>query len=237
MKKINPFLILFLAVSLVFVSCKKDDDETIDPIVDQTELDNPINNFVWKAMNSWYNWQPNVTNLADSKDDNLNSYYQYLNSYSTPEALFETLLFNKGTTDRFSWYVEDYNVQGASFRGVNDAYGFEFDLTRLCEGCNEVLGYVTYVVPNSPAADAGMMRGDFFYKFDGIELNLDNYGVVNNFYDDEITSITLEFNTLENGIIVPNNVEKTLTIRQVVKIQYILLLFLMMIARNKKLDI
>ena len=217
MKKINPFLIIFLALSLVFVSCKKDDDETIDPIVDQTKLDNPINNFVWKAMNSWYNWQPNVTNLADSKDDNLNSYYQYLNSYSTPEALFETLLFNKGTTDRFSWYVDDYNDQGASFRGVNDAYGFEFNLTKLCESCNEVLGYVTYVVPNSPAADAEMKRGDFFYKFDGIELNLDNYGVVNNFYNDEITSITLEFNTLENGIIVPNNVEKTLTIREVVE--------------------
>lgn len=217
MKKIKPFLAIFFVISIAFVSCK-DDDETVEfPVVDQTEINNPINNFVWKAMNSWYNWQPNVANLADSKDDDIKSYYTYLNSYSTPESLFESLLYDEGTTDRFSWFVEDYNEQGASFRGVNDAYGFEFDLTRLCEGCNEVLGFVTYVVPNSPAADAGIMRGDLFYKFDGVELNLDNYRIVNNFYDGEITSISLGFNTLENGVIVPNNVEKTLTIREVVE--------------------
>ena len=217
MKKIKPFLAIFFVLSIAFVSCKKDDDDTIEPIVDQTELNNPINHFVWQAMNSWYNWQPNVSNLADSKDDNLETYYDYLNSYSTPESLFESLLYDKGNTDRFSWLVEDYEKQGASFRGVNDAYGFEFGVARLCDGCSEIIGFVTYVVPNSPAADAGIQRGDLFYKFDGVELNIDNYRVVNNFYDDEITSITIEFNTISNGTIVPNNVEKTLNIREVVE--------------------
>ena len=216
MKKINPFLVFFLALGFTIISCNKDDDPP-RRILDNTKIENPINHFVWQAMNSWYNWQPNVSNLADSKDDNLQNYYDYLNSYSTPESLFETLLYDKGNTDRFSWFIEDYNKQGASFRGVNDAYGFEFGVARLCEGCSEIIGYVTYVVPNSPAADAGIQRGDLFYKFDGIELNIDNYGVVNNFYDDEITSITMEFNTLNNGTIVPSNVEKTLTIREVVE--------------------
>ena len=216
MKKINPFLVLFLALGITFISCNKDDDPP-KRILDKTKIDNPINHFVWQAMNSWYNWQPNVTNLDDSKDQNLESYYDYLNSYSTPESLFETLLYDKGITDRFSWFVEDYEDQGASFRGVNDAYGFEFGVARLCEGCSEIIGFVTYVVPNSPAADAGIKRGDLFYKFDGVELNIDNYRIVNNFYDDEITSITMEFNTLNNGAIVPNNVEKTLTIREVVE--------------------
>ena len=217
MKRISPLLTIFLFVSIVFVSCNKDDDEIINPIVDDTKLDNPINNFVWKAMNSWYNWQPNVTNLADTKDDNLESYYTFLNSYATPEDLFDNLLYDAGNTDRYSWFIDDYNDQNASFRGINDAYGFEFDLAKLCTTCNEVIGYVTYVVPNSPASDANMKRGDMFYKFDGIELNLDNYGVVNNFYDGEITSISLEFNTIDNGVIVPNNVEANLIIREVVE--------------------
>jgi len=217
MNKINSFLAIFLIISIAFVSCNKDDNDDESGVINTAKINNPINHFVWKAMNSWYNWQPNVTNLADTKDDNLNDYYEYLNSYSTPEGLFETLLYDKGNTDRFSWFIDDYNEQGASFRGVNDAYGFEFDLTRLCENCDEVLGFVTYVVPNSPAADADMQRGDFFYKFDGVELTIDNYGVVNNFYDGEVTSISLEFNTLENGTITPNNVEKTLTIREVVE--------------------
>ena len=216
MKKINPFLVFFLALGFTFISCNKDDDPP-KRILDKTKIDNPINHFVWQAMNSWYNWQPNVSNLADSKDDNLETYYDYLNSYSTPESLFESLLYDKGNTDRFSWFVEDYEEQGASFRGVNDAYGFEFGVARLCDGCSEIIGFVTYVVPNSPAADAGIQRGDLFYKFDGVELNIDNYRVVNNFYDDEITSITIEFNTINNGTIVPNNVEKTLNIREVVE--------------------
>ncbi|UMB54572.1 S41 family peptidase [Lutibacter sp. A64] len=217
MNKINSFIAILLISSIAFVSCNKDDDDISNNFIDTTKIDNQVNHFVWKAMNSWYNWQPNVTNLADTKDDDFDAYYDYLNSYSTPESLFETLLYNKGTTDRFSWFIEDYNEQGASFRGVNDAYGFEFDLTRLCSDCDEVLGYVTYVVPNSPASDAGMQRGDFFYKFDGVELTIDNYGVVNNFYDGEITSISLAFNTLENGVITPNNIEKTLVIREVVE--------------------
>ena len=110
-------------------------------------------------------------------------YYNFLNSYDTPEDLFDDLLFDAGNTDRYSWFIDDYNEQNASFRGVNDAYGFEFKVARLCADCNEIIGYVTYVVPNSPASDANMKRGDMFYKFDGIELNLDNYRIVNNYYD------------------------------------------------------
>ena len=40
-----------------------------------------VNNFVWKAMNSWYNWKDEVPNLADTKDDVLDTYYTYLNSF------------------------------------------------------------------------------------------------------------------------------------------------------------
>jgi carboxyl-terminal processing protease len=50
-----------------------------------------------------------------------------------------------------------------------------------------------------------------------IELNLDNYRIVNNYYDGEITSISLEFNTIENGVIVPNDVQANLIIREVVE--------------------
>ena len=31
---------------------------------------NEINDFVWKGMNSWYNWQSEVADLDDTKDDN-----------------------------------------------------------------------------------------------------------------------------------------------------------------------
>lgn len=216
MKKIPYILVAYVVLGLTLGSCNKN-DEIIPGNINAVKLDKPINDFVWKGMNSWYNWQPNVTNLADTKDDDLEAYYSFLNSYSSPEILFENLLFDSENTDRFSWFIDNYEKQGASFRGINDSYGFEFGLAKLCSECNEVIGYVTYVVPNSPASDSNMKRGDMFYKFDGVELNLDNYRIVNNYYDDKITSISLEFNSIENSVILPSNVEVNLIIRKVVE--------------------
>ncbi|MEN8125599.1 MAG: S41 family peptidase [Bacteroidota bacterium] len=210
-KKYLPILLIFSFV--FFINCSSDDPDP-DPIVN-VELKNEINDFVWKGMNSAYYWQENVPNLDDTKDDDLNAYHTYLNSKSEPESLFESLLFDKGNTDRFSWFIDDYNEQNASFRGVSDSFGFDFGLARLCEDCNEVIGFITYVVPNSPAADTNMKRGDIFYKFNGTVLDLNNYTIVNAYYTDD--NITMDFATIENGNITPNDVNVSLTIREVIE--------------------
>ncbi len=204
-----------LFVLLTAINCSKDDSNPPEPVVEGITLNNEINNFVWKGMNNAYYWQSNVANLSDTKNDDLDTYYTYLNGYSDPEALFETLLYDAGTTDRFSWYIKDYNEQNASFRGVSDSYGFDFGLSKLCSSCNEVIGYVTYVVPNSPASDAGIKRGDIFYKFNDVVLDVNNYSVINAYYNDN--SIDMDFATIVNGEITPNDVNASLTIREVVE--------------------
>ena len=40
-----------------------------------TSLKDPVNDFVWKGLNSWYYWQADSENLNDSKDDNVEAYY------------------------------------------------------------------------------------------------------------------------------------------------------------------
>ena len=82
MKHLNYLIAFFLFVSISFVSCNKDDDDNpnTEPNPAAVQLNEPINNFVWKAMNSWYNWKDEVPNLADTKDDVLDTYYTYLNS-------------------------------------------------------------------------------------------------------------------------------------------------------------
>lgn len=207
----------FLCFNLAFLSCS-DDDITETEEEEETEaviLDNEINDFVWKAMNSWYNWKDDVPNLADSKDDNQDSYYTYLNGYSEPEDLFDDLLYEYGTVDRFSWFIEDYDEQEASFRGVDDAFGFDFKLAMLCSDCDEVIGYVTYVVEDSPASEAGMARGDIFYKVDGQEMTISDYDVVYNYYDND--NLSLEFATVDydTGVIIGTGTTVDLTITEV----------------------
>ena len=209
----KKFITLTLVLTLVlFVGCDNKIDEPQEPAV---ELNNEINDFVWRGMNQYYYWQADITNLADSKKTELNDYYTYLNAYSTPEDLFETLLYQKGTTDRFSWFIEDYRAQDASFRGVRDAFGFEFSLARVSKDSNDVIGYVTYVVPDTPASEAGMKRGDVFNVFNDIKLNSDNYRVVNKYYSDN--NISMGFATIENGAVTPNGKKAELAVREVIE--------------------
>lgn len=216
MNKFKYFLAPLFITGILLVGCGKEDVGPItgtDPNPDAIVLNEPINDFVWKGMNSWYNWNHKVPNLSETKDDDEDKYHTYLNNYSEPKDLFESLLYNYPNTDRYSWFIEDYNEQSEIFRGVNDAFGFEFKLTALCEECNEVLGYITYVIPNSPASDVGIKRGEFFYKFDGTILTRDNYKIVNNYYSNN--TISLSFNTIENNAITPTGKESSLTLRTV----------------------
>ena len=161
------FLIFSLILSSFFFGCKETETE-VPPV----ELDSEINQFVWNAMNELYFWQSSVPNLDDDKIDNQNNFHEFLNTYSTPEELFEDLLFEG---DRFSWIVEDYVSLLRSFQGISESFGYHYGLIRLSQNSNNIIGYVLYVVPDSPADRAGLRRGDLFFKSNGTNLTVSNY--------------------------------------------------------------
>ena len=85
---------LALAI-LSLLSCSRDNDPAPSP----PAATNSVNDFVWKAMNSWYYWQPNVPKLADNFKNSA-EYASYINS-KTPDGLFYSLLYDYGNTERF----------------------------------------------------------------------------------------------------------------------------------------
>jgi len=149
-------------------SCYEDvDDNTISA--------SEINDFVWKGMNAVYLYKENKPDLANDRFSNTEDYASYLNSYGSPENLFEDLIHQRETVDRFSWIVDDYIALEQSFSGVSKSNGMEFGL-RFVPGSNSsIFGYVRYVLPNTSAASQGLMRGHVFTAIDGISLNTDNY--------------------------------------------------------------
>ncbi|MFD0762240.1 S41 family peptidase [Lutibacter aestuarii] len=203
MKKINYWLAFYIIFSLVFISCSKNDDE---PVI-TTELNNPINKFVWKGMNSWYNWQPNVANLADTKDNDTDAFYTYLNGFSDPEDLFESLLYNKGNTDRFSWIVDDYVELNNSFQGISKSFGFRLQAVKINNN-GDIIFYVRYVSPESPAANAGIKRGDIFNAIDGVVVNEANYSTTAGKLSNETVTLTM---VNENGGVLNPIEDKTIT--------------------------
>jgi C-terminal processing protease CtpA/Prc len=184
--------ILLLIISFLTISCYEDND-------DKTVSASQINNFVYRGMNQFYLYKDDVPVLANDRFSNNKEYAAYLNSFSRPEDLFENLIFQRQTVDRFSWIVDDYIALEEFFKGVTLNNGMEFQLFKFSSLPDERYGIVTHVLPNTSAEANGVKRGDVFYGIDGNQLtsnnvsqllNQDNYTINLGIYNDNATPET-----------------------------------------------
>lgn len=128
--------------------------------------------FVWNAMNFWYYWQSDIPHLSESYFEDEETFHAYLNSFSNTEDLFEDLQY---TGDDFSFFIENYEEFEKSLQGTSMSFGFEFGLVPITSTGNELIGYVQYVLPDSPADEAGLARGDLFTGVNGTQLTRNNF--------------------------------------------------------------
>jgi C-terminal processing protease CtpA/Prc len=176
---------------------------------------NEINDFVWKGMNAVYLYKENIPNLANDRFTSTSDYADYLNSYASPEELFESLIYQRQTVDRFSWIVDDFIALEELFNGVSVRSGYEFDVYPIPGSATNVFGIVRLVLPGSNADDNNLIRGQVFTTIDGIAMTEDNYRSLfspNSYtmgfadYDDNGTP-----ENLNDDIITPNGQNVTLT--------------------------
>lgn len=198
MKKITLLVFALVMGAITLQSCEDQDDNAV-----------PVNDFIWKGLNLYYLWQADVPNLADDKFSNQEQLNRFLESYATPTALFESLLYERGTIDRFSVLFSDYRVLENALQGVSKSNGVEFGLLYTDAAQTGVFGYVRYVMPNSDAANKDIKRGDIFYAVNGTTLTVDNYSslLANESY-------TLNLADYSDGVITPNGREVALTKRE-----------------------
>ena len=208
MKTSFKFLIVFLLSAFIFQSCQDEDD-----VAAPTNFE--INNFVWKGLNLYYLWQADVPNLADNKFANQNELNNFLKGYSTPESLFESLLYKPKSlfpaseaVDRFSWIVDDYLELEGQLQGTTNNNGVEFGLSRKSTGSSDLFGFVRYIIPNSDASTKNILRGEVFDAVNGTPLTISNYQSLlfgsNNDY-------TLNMANINGGVFTPNGKTVALT--------------------------
>jgi len=166
MKSIFKFALLSLVLSLTF-SCFQDDDDTATGTTD-------IKNFVWKAMNFAYLYKDDSPNLANDRFATESDYQSFLSNYESPENLFESLIFNRETVDRFSWITNDYIALEQQFSGVTKTNGAEFNFYYAPGSSSDVFGIVRLVQPNSNASTTTLTRGQVFNEIDGVSLTNNN---------------------------------------------------------------
>ncbi|MDR3245323.1 MAG: hypothetical protein LBT50_02700 [Prevotellaceae bacterium] len=148
--------ILFLLIAALIFSttaCNKNEAEVGNG--DYKE----VNDWILENMQLYYLWN---THIPQKNNKALN-----------PDEYFESLLYRP--TDKFSWIQDNFIELLNSLSGVNTEAGYDFNLLRMGENSSDVLGYITYIKPNTPAEAAGLARGDYFISINGSQLNMNNY--------------------------------------------------------------
>ena len=196
------FSIIFILASTI-ISCNKDDVHN-----PEVPVNLEIEDFVWKGLNAYYFWQEDVSNLADDRFSTQGQLNDFLEPYiDRPEELFESLLYQQGTEDRFSWFIEDYEIQNQQFQGISKSFGFRLTPVKINAG-GDVIFYIKFVSSNSPASNAGINRGDIINAINGVIINESNYSTVTQDLSEE--TVNLSFVTESGGILTATG-DKTIT--------------------------
>lgn len=168
MKKI-AYVLLALAIVLTSFSCFEDLDD--NPQYSAYE----VKDFIWSALNLVYLYKDDVPDLADDRFVDSEDYQNYLNSYASPEDLFDNLIYQPQTVDRFSILFPDYIALEQLLNGTTVSNGLEFNLYYKPNSSTELYAVIRLVLNNSEASDLGLERGQIVSEVNGSTITVNNY--------------------------------------------------------------
>ena len=142
MKSTKFFILLF--IPFIFLSCFEDDD-------DNGAYASEINDFIWKGMNAAYLYKADIIDLSNDRFNDSEEYASYLNGYEYPEQLFESLIYERESIDKFSVIVDNYIELEQYLSGSSISNGLNYGLSYIPNSNNEIFGFVRYVNEGSSA--------------------------------------------------------------------------------------
>lgn len=197
---ILPFILI---TGILFGGCKKEEEPIVPKVIPQAD---GVHTFIWNGLHDYYLWNKEVAGLSNTKYKNKDSLNAFLNTYTDPEELFNDLLYKPGKVDKWSFLVDNSKDIDDWISGISETMGYDFMLGRI-SGTDTLFGFVRYVYKGSPAAKAGMKRGDIFLTVNDKPLTVANY------YDLLFNNITykLSFATITDHTISPIDKAFTMT--------------------------
>ena len=131
-----------------------------------------VKDFVWKGLNAYYLYQDEIADLADRRFNSDEELQTYLSSFTEYTSLFSSLLTSE---DLKSSLLEDYSDVDIILPRTGFLNGMEFGIIEAPGSTENVIGYVTHILPNSDAFSKNIMRGDFFNAANGTQLTQENF--------------------------------------------------------------
>lgn len=162
--KLAAALLSLLIIPSLLTSCGEDRWAAYE---EQTRA----SHWIEDTMRVWYYWNEEMPGEDDSR------YMQ--NYFAEPETFFKYLL---SKNDKFS-YIDSLKT-GATTRSISNvsySYGIEVgSVTLSMEGQKDTLvAAALYVVPDSPAAEAGLDRGALISSVGGVPITKSNLSLLN----------------------------------------------------------
>ncbi|WP_439555686.1 S41 family peptidase [Dyadobacter sp.] len=164
-------MLYILLPALLAAGCKgKEVAPDIETAADSTAGTDyvAVNNWLYEIMDDayfWYKEMPAKANLDASTD---------------PYKYFEKLVYQRATVDRFSGVTNDIASLQNEFNGISKIFGISYSLSYIDNGNSNIGVFLNYVVKGSPAAAAGLKRGDILLKVNGTQLTASNYATLLN---------------------------------------------------------
>ena len=191
-------LLMAVCGPLLLASCKKNTDSVTPASASGTASTTETNDWILSTMRYNYFWNDKIPANPDKSLD--------------PKAFYESLLYDYTNTanvnrDRFSYIRSSVGAITAGLSGNSKMTGLEYRFYYADQTRTNIYALVIYVLPGSPAANAGVKRGDIIAKVNGTAFNTTNYQTLLTGSD----SYQLGFATYTNNTLTDNGQSKLVT--------------------------
>lgn len=206
----NIRILLATIVLFTVTSCFEDLDDNL-------VITGDVNDFIWKGMNFYYIYGNEVPDLRNdrfgisgltNRYETTPEYETFLSNFSSPEGLFDALIFDAGNTDRFSRIFPDLFEAIDLLNGTSETNGLRRLFAFQINGSGPLFVRVGLVLNGSSADLAGVERNMVISGVDGTAFTNENIQsllsqptITLNFadYNDNGTEDTSDDTVIPNG--------------------------------------
>lgn len=207
-QKLSWVLLFALLGSVTFSGCADEDPQDNNSSTNQSNNNNEDKNddssqsisnetyyanmFGKDALETYYLWNEEIR-------DDLNQWI--IETNNDPIGTFDRIRYHEGEKyiDKWSMLTNDMASFENEVNGTVTTFGWSLSLYDISssEGEERYVGVVNYVYKDSPAAKAGLKRGDILLTLDGKIINSSNYL---NLYNSSTLTVTLGLLESDNYI-------------------------------------
>ena len=166
--KIIRWFIALLALSMLGSGCRKQAPDEYGQLDNETKLQRKyVNTFAWNVMDTYYLWRDEIAPALEKWQ-----------TWEEPIQKVADIRYKDAAgrdIDRWTMLTDDFASLVGGVSGHTRSLGMDFVLYYADQARTRIVAVVTYTYGDSPAARAGLRRGDAILTVDGLEMKSDNY--------------------------------------------------------------